>query len=105
MPLSLVNDICDKAFLGVFEETDVWLAEAKNKHEIKEGLLPWAAFYSRIEERDTGVKVQSKSILLPLLKENFNSPAMVRYAIDIVVKIVKNINPAQTPTITIDQPL
>ena len=44
-------------------------------------------------------------VLLPILQENINSPAMVCHAINIIVTLLKNINSEQIPVITSDQPV
>lgn len=43
--------------------------------------------------------------LLPLFREDSNSPAMVRHVIDVIRKAVEFLNPGQVPAIAWDQPL
>ena len=43
--------------------------------------------------------------LLPLLRDNINSPAVVKHTIDIIGKTLKHLNPGQTPLVTAGQPV
>lgn len=43
--------------------------------------------------------------MLPLLKDDINSPAVVMHAMDIVTAATKKLNLTQTPVITADEPV
>lgn len=43
--------------------------------------------------------------MLPLIKDNVNSPSVVRHTMDIVISTTRKINPTQTPVWTGDQPV
>ena len=45
------------------------------------------------------------STLLPLINESINSPAMVSHCFKVISKIVQELNPQQSPVITVDQPV
>ena len=47
----------------------------------------------------------SNNVLLPLLEESVNSPAMVRHCVKIVKLLVSKLNPGQFTVITGDQPV
>ena len=102
-PLLLVNDTYGNSYFNVFEETKEWVEHVQCN--VKGDILPWAVLYSRKEENTEIKKLKSTSVLLPLLQEDINSPAMVRHAMDIIVTLLKNINSEQIPVITSDQPV
>lgn len=63
----------------------------------------WSAFNTRSCSDIS--KYKSKSVMLPLIKDNVNSPSVVRHTMDIVASATKKLNPTQTPVWTGDQPV
>ncbi|KAE8741792.1 hypothetical protein FOCC_FOCC012681 [Frankliniella occidentalis] len=88
------------------ERQTAWLSHVRNVvHGGEHGLdLTWAAFNATnfSSESDTLPIVNT---LLPLFEEVAETPSMVKHGFDIVTKITNMVNPGQTPTICMDQPL
>ena len=51
------------------------------------------------------LQIPCSSVLLPLISESINSPAMVKYCMTVIQKVVHKVNPGQIPIITADQPV
>ena len=64
--------------------------------------LSFSSYYSKQHEPSTSV---SNNVLLPLLEESVNSPAMVRHCVKIMKLLVSKLNPGQFTVITGDQPV
>ena len=64
--------------------------------------VSWSAFF---EEQSNLPQAKCISSLLPLLKDNINSPAVVMHSMKIIQKAISVLNPNQTPVITADQPV
>lgn len=65
--------------------------------------ISWSAYNSRSCADISSFK--STSAMLPLIKDNVNSPSVVRHTMDIVISTTQKINPGQTPVWTGDQPV
>ena len=67
------------------------------------GYLFWAAYHAN---RQPLLPWPIASIgLMPLFTESAHSPAMVKYAMNIIAKATQHVNNGQIPVITMDQPL
>lgn len=73
-----------------------------NENSYENG-LSWGAFNSRHSNDKSSFK--STSAMLPLLKDDINSPAVVMHSLDIVIAATKKLNPNQTPVNTADEPV
>lgn len=67
--------------------------------------ISWSGYNSRFCEDFS--KYRSPSVMLPLMKDNVNSPSVIRHTMDmdIVMQITKKLNPEQTPVWTGDEPV
>lgn len=77
-----------------------WLTTSNENHD---NTISWASFHSR-----RSVPVQQlvcKTNMLPLLKDNINSNAVVRHCLDIIISSTSKINPTQKPVVTADEPV
>lgn len=105
VPLSWVNWESKFSPKNPLEYVKNWL-QRNNKlmgEESSNALVSWSAYNSR-SCADIS-KYKSTSVMLPLIKDNINSPSVVRHTMDIVISITKKINPTQTPVWTGDEPV
>ena len=63
----------------------------------------WAAYHQESSEQMPSVP--TTSILLPLINESINSPAMVKHCMVVVQRTIQDMNPSHVPVITTDQPV
>lgn len=107
LPVSTVNWDCDMDDTGnPLEYTKNWLENCSKsmEHESSyDNVLSWGAFNSRFSMDKS--KFKSNSAMLPLLKDDINSPAVVMHAMDIVIAATRKLNPTQTPVNTADEPV
>ena len=65
--------------------------------------LSWAAYHASKESgQDT---LPAITALLPLFPDDSKSVGMMRHSMDVIKQAVMEVNPGQTPVITVDQPL
>lgn len=63
----------------------------------------WAAHYQ--ENIVQELQIICSSVLLPLINERINSPAMVKLCITVIQNVVHKVNLGQIPQTTSDQPV
>ena len=63
----------------------------------------WAAYHQESSEQMPSVP--ATSILLPLINESINSPAMVKHCMVVLQRTNQDMNPSHVPVITTDQPV
>lgn len=83
-----------------------WLENCRkimDNEKSHENGLSWGAFNSRYSNDKSSFK--STSAMLPLLKDDINSAAVVMHCLDIVIAATKKLNPNQTPVNTADEPV
>lgn len=104
LPLSNVNWNEPKSLhKNPLEYVETWLQSKLMSEETYGDIISWSAYNSR-----TGTDIsthKSSSAMLPLIKDNINSPSVVRHTIDLIIKATKKLNPTQTPVIIGDQPV
>jgi len=93
--------------LGSIPQQYQWLENARkvveNKTPAEEALnTSWAAFHAI---RQTESCVSCSTALLPLFQESAHSVAMIKHSLDVINKVVGQLNPGQTPVVTFGQPL
>ena len=69
----------------------------------KDVYITWATYHA--QSQPTSVCRKAKIALLPLLYENANSVAMIKYAMTITKEATEHQNPGQILVIAMDQPL
>ena len=87
---------CDKFSLEWMEKL------SENKITNDDVPISFSSFYNRQQQAITGV---SNIVLLPLLEESINSPAMVRHSVEVLTRITRHVNENQITVITADQPV
>lgn len=105
LPLSSVNWDLPSSSKKPLEYVEKWL-EINNKSVDEDSIdetVSWSAYNSRLDIDVS--KYKSTSVMLPLIKDNINSPSVVRHTMDIVMSTTQKINPNQTPVWTGDQPV
>lgn len=107
LPVSTVNWNCDMDDTGnSLEYTKNWLENCSKsmEHESSyDSVLSWGAYNSRFSMDKS--KFKSNSAMLPLLKDDINSPAVVMHAMDLVIAATRKLNPTQTPVNIADEPV
>ena len=63
----------------------------------------WAAYYQ--ENIVQELQIPCSSVILPLINECINSPAMVKHCMTVIQKVTHKVNPGQIRRITVDQPV
>lgn len=109
-PVSTVNWYVDRQTVNndnPLEYTKDWLKNCTKlmdeNEKSYENIISWGAYNSRHSEDISSYK--STSAMLPLLKDDINSPAVVMHSMDIVIAGIKKLNPTQTPVMTADEPV
>lgn len=105
LPLSSINWDSNISPKTPLEYVKNWL-QGNSKlinEESSNDFLSWSAYNSRSCTDISSYK--STSAMLPLIKDNINSPAVVGHTMDIVISTTKKINPTQTPVWTGDEPV
>lgn len=105
LPLSSLNWDSTLLTKTPLEYVKNWL-DSNNKimnEECNNEAISWSAYNSRSSVDISSYK--STSTMLPLIKDNVNSPSVVRHTMDIVISTTRKINPTQTPVWTGDQPV
>lgn len=100
----MVNYAIEDKQINPTQEMKEWLKHIGSTGEDHGELISWAAFNSRKESSEV-LKEKCAAVLLPVLREEINSPSMVRHTMDIIIKILAKINAGQTPVTTADQPV
>ena len=83
-----------------------WLktVEQSYLHEVDgNSNISWAAYHAN--QQPTQDNPPSITAMLPLFHEDSKSVAMIRHSMDVIKQAVQELNPAQVPVITLDQPL
>lgn len=103
--LSFVNWALLSSSRKPLEYVEQWLET--NNRTVKEDSVTESVSWSAYNSRScTDVsKYKSTSVMLPLIKDNINSPSVVRHTMDIVISTTQKINFNQTPVWTGDQPV
>ena len=97
-----------KALPVALDTNQTWLkhvsdvVEQSRKDESQAMDVSWSAYHASKQSSHPQTDVTS---LLPLFREDSKSPAMVRHAMDVIIKAVEFLNPGQVPVIACDQPL
>ena len=87
---------------GIFQEESDWMKSVRDSSNENKSALSWAAYNAAA---CNSVKDPDISALLPMWRESSKSPAMIRHAINVIIRAVQHLNPFQTPVIAFDQPL
>lgn len=105
VPMSSVNWESEFSPKNPLEYVKNWLQNNSKlmSEESSNELVSWSAYNSRSCKDISNYK--STSAMLPLMKDNINSPSVVRHTMDIVISTTKKINPTQTPVWTGDEPV
>ncbi|CAL8275406.1 unnamed protein product [Arctogadus glacialis] len=83
-----------------------WLDTVKQRYlEIpqSDSNLSWAAYHASKESGQDNLPAITP--LLPLFPDDSKSVGMIRHSMDVIKQAVMEVNPGQTPVITVDQPL
>ena len=85
----------------------IWIDELKKINSEVNSPCSFSSFHSQsiLAANLKEANFFSSSILLPLLVESINSPAMVRHCMDVIIKTISYLNPKQKVIITGDQPV
>ena len=85
-----------------------WLQHANilltNNEELSQNdWISWAAYNASINEPPSGPN--TPSLMLPLFRENANDSSTMYHSLCLTIKIIRHLNPRQTPILEADQPL
>lgn len=104
IPVSTVNWDQNFPKTNPLEYTRAWLENSfKLMESSYDNIISWAAYNSRLSNDISRHK--SRSAMLPLLKDDINSPSVVRHTIDIIMSAMHKLNPSQVIVCTGDQPV
>lgn len=105
IPVSTVNWDQDFPKINPLEYTKTWLeSSSKLMDETSyDDIISWSAHNSRLSNDISRHK--STSAMLPLLKDDINSPSVVAHSLDIIIAAMNKVNPGQVIVCTADEPV
>ena len=77
-----------------------WLTKLASGKDSEDDRISFSAFHSKSANQENVSK--DTSVLLPLLNDSVNSPAMVFHCLQLISNLTNHLNPVQNPVITAD---
>ena len=82
-----------------------WLENAEHciTNAAQDAKTSWSAYH--VEQQQAREYYPAIFSMLPMFPDDSKSMAMIRHALNVIRVAVKELNPAQVPIVTLDQPL